>query len=100
MQFIVTGYDGGDENALNRRMAAREEHLAMAKKMYETGKWLYAAAVLDDESKMTGSMIVCEFDSMQDLEKEWLDKEPYVLGKVWEKIDITRAKVAPFWAEK
>lgn len=100
MQFIVTGYDGKDEGAIDRRMAAREAHLAMAGEMYESGKWLYAAAILSDEGKMQGSVIVCDFDSRQALETEWLDKEAYVLGKVWEKIDITRAQVAPFCAVK
>ncbi len=98
MQFIVSGYDGTDEGALDRRMAAREAHLAMAKLMAQEGKWRYAAAYLNDEGKMTGSMIVCEFDSMQALKSEWLDKEPYVLGKVWEKIEITRAQVPPLFS--
>ena len=100
MQFMVTGYDGKDAGALGRRMAAREAHLAMAGKMYEKGKWLYAAAILNEEEKMAGSLIICEFDSRSSLETEWLEKEPYVLGKVWEKIEITRAQVAPFCAPK
>ncbi len=100
MQFIVTGYDGKDDGALDRRMAAREAHLAMAGEMVEKGKWLYAAAILNEQEKMAGSVIVCEFDSRQAMESEWLDKEPYVLGKVWEKIDITRAQAAPFWDKK
>jgi uncharacterized protein len=98
MQFIVSGYDGTDEGALDRRMAAREAHLAMAKQMVETKKWRYAAAILNEENKMTGSLIICEFDSRQAMEKEWLDKEPYVLGKVWEKIEITRAQVPPLFS--
>lgn len=98
MQFIVTGYDGKDKNALERRMAVREEHLQMASEMSSRGKWLYAAAILDDDGKMCGSMIVCEFDSVESLQSEWLDKEPYVLGKVWETIEIKQAKVAPFCA--
>lgn len=100
MQFIVTGYDGKDKGALDRRMAAREAHLAMAKQMADKGKWLYAAAILNDEGKMTGSVIICEFDSKKQLETEWLEKDPYVLGKVWEKIEITRAQVAPFCAKE
>ena len=97
MQFIVIGYDGTDDKALDRRMAAREAHLAMAEKMHDTGQWLYAAAILNKEGTMTGSMIVCEFDSREALEEEWLDREPYVLGKVWEKIEIKGARVASFW---
>ena len=100
MQFIVIGRDGTDENALDRRMAAREAHLETAKVMHETGRWLYAAAILDDAGKMTGSMIVCDFESREALQEEWLDNEPYVKGKVWESVEITRAAVAPFWAPK
>lgn len=98
MQFIVSGYDGTDDGALDRRMAAREAHLAMAKQMVENKKWHYAAAILNEDEKMTGSLIICEFDSRQAMESEWLDKEPYVLGKVWEKIEITRAQVPPLFS--
>lgn len=100
MQFIVTGYDGKDNGVLERRLAAREAHLAMAGEMVGLGRWLYAAAILNDEGTMCGSIIICDFASREALENEWLKKEPYVLGKVWEKIDIRRAQVAPFWGEK
>lgn len=98
MQFIVLGYDGTDEQALDRRMKVREAHLNMASEMNEKGKWLYAAAILDDEGKMCGSMIVCEFDSRRALKEEWLDREPYVTGDVWKTIEIKQAMVAPFCA--
>lgn len=97
MQFIVTGLDGKDEKALDRRLVARADHLAMAQKMADTGNWLYAVAILNNERKMMGSVIVCEFDSKEALQKEWLDKEPYVLGNVWEDIQITEAAVAPIF---
>ena len=100
MQFIVFGYDGRDENALERRLAAREAHLAMAGEMYQAGRWLYAAAILSDDGVMCGSMIVCDFPSQEDLESQWLNREPYVTGKVWEKVEIKRAQVAPFCAPK
>jgi uncharacterized protein YciI len=100
MQFIVTGYDGEDEDALDRRMAAREGHLAMAQKMADSGNWLFAAAMLDQNKKMVGSTIVCEFDSKEALKKEWLDKEPYVVGDVWKKITITQAAVPPMFLKE
>ncbi|MCG8566539.1 MAG: YciI family protein [Desulfobacterales bacterium] len=98
MQFIVTGLDGKDQGALDRRMAAREDHLAMAKTMADTGKWLYAAAILDDDGKMIGSVIICEFESKEELKAQWLDREPYVLGKVWERVEITRGQVPPLFS--
>ncbi len=95
MQFIVIAYDGIDDKAIERRKAVREDHLKNAKEMFDSGKWLYAAAILDDAGKMIGSMVMCDFVSREELKKQWLNREPYVLGKVWEKIDINRAQVAP-----
>ena len=95
MQFIVTAYDGTDQGALERRLAARDAHLKSAKEMFDSGKWLYAAGILSDDGKMIGSMIVCDFASRDELE-EWLKVEPYVVGNVWKEIKINRAQVAPF----
>jgi len=94
MQFIVTGYDCKDKNALERRLAAREEHLKFAGEMFEQEKWLFASALLDDNGNMNGSVIACEYESEEELKKQWLDKEAYIIGKVWEKIIIRKAKVA------
>jgi uncharacterized protein YciI len=96
MQFIVVAYDGTDEGAMARRLAARDAHLKSAKEYYNTGKWLYASAILNDTGKMIGSMIICDFPSREELQKQWLDYEPYVTGNVWKTIDIKRAQVAPF----
>ena len=95
MQFIVLAYDGIDDKAIERRKAVREDHLKNAKEMFDSGKWLYAAAILDDAGKMIGSMVMCDFVSREELKKQWLNREPYILGKVWEKIDINRARIAP-----
>jgi len=100
MQFMVLGYDGVDKDALARRMAAREAHLKIGKEMYDAGKWLYAAGILNDEGKMCGSLIVCEFESREEMEKQWLGREPYNRGNVWQKVDIRRVQAAPFIAAK
>ena len=96
MQFVVIAYDGTDEKAFERRLAVREHHLKSAKELYDTGKWIYAAALLNDDGKMIGSMIVCDYQSREELQEQWLNNEPYVKGNVWKKIEIKRAQVAPF----
>lgn len=47
-------------------------------------------------SPCVGSVIVCEFDSREAMPAEWLDGEPYGLGRVREPIEIRGAKTAPF----
>jgi uncharacterized protein YciI len=100
MQFVLTAYDWVGPDALARRMAAREEHLKLGKELHDAGKWLYAAGILDDEGKMIGSMIVCDFPSRGEMQRQWLSLEPYITGKVWQKIEIRSAQVAPFCAAK
>ncbi len=95
MQFVVIGHDGKDDKAIERRLAAREAHLATFKENHAKGVLLYAVALLDDQGKMNGSVIVCDFASEEALKKEWLDTEPYVLGKVWESVEIRKGMVPP-----
>ena len=94
MQFVVIAHDFKDDKALERRLNVREEHLKFAGEMFEQGKWLFASALLDDNGKMNGSVIFCEYPSKDILRKEWLDNEAYVIGKVWEDIMVRMVKVA------
>ncbi len=54
-----------------------------------------AAAILDDDERMIGSMIVCDFPSRGELDR-WLEVEPYIKGNVWEKVRVHRAQSASF----
>ncbi|MDE5416048.1 YciI family protein [Alkalihalobacterium chitinilyticum] len=94
MQFIITAYDGTDEQALERRLGARDEHLQGVEERFKEGEHLYGAALLDDEGKMIGSVMVVDYPSKEALD-EWLKVEPYVIQNVWQKIDVQPCKVAP-----
>lgn len=98
MQFLITGYDGTDEKALERRLAAREDHLKLAEKLFKEEKLLYGGAILDDNDKMIGSCVVADFESREAVD-EYLKSEPYVLGNVWQKIEVKPYKVAPLFME-
>lgn len=93
MQFIVTGYDGKDEGALDRRMSAREQHLQTTSRMKAEGKTVFAAALTDDNGKMIGSVLMLDVVSREELDK-WLEVEPYVINNVWQSIDVKPIKIA------
>lgn len=93
MQFLVTGYDGKDEKAIERRLAYRDEHLALAASMAKENKFLCAAALVDEKDQMVGSVIMVDFPSREELD-EWLSIEPYIKGNVWESVDVKPCKVA------
>jgi len=95
MQFLVLGYDGIDEEAQARRLSVREDHLAGSQRMYAAGRWQDSGALLDDAGTMIGSFIVCDFASREELESQWLNHEPYVVGKVWKRVEIHPVLVSP-----
>jgi uncharacterized protein YciI len=98
MQFVITAYDGTDEHALQRRMDAREEHLKSVERRFKEGNHLYGAALLDDNERMIGSMMVVNYPSREAVD-EWLKEEPYVTGSVWQKIDVKPCMVAGTFME-
>ncbi|MDQ5937700.1 MAG: uncharacterized protein QG574_5059 [Cyanobacteriota bacterium erpe_2018_sw_21hr_WHONDRS-SW48-000092_B_bin.40] len=99
MQFIVTGLDGDDDGALARRTAVRDAHLAGVVELKQSGKILFGTAILDDNEKMIGSVMVVDFANRADLD-QWLKVEPYVTGDVWRKIEVAPCRVAPMFMAK
>lgn len=96
MQFLVIGKDGDDDKAMERRLAVREAHLKYGTEMEKSGDRWYGAVLLDDDGKMIGSMAVMDFPSEQEL-RDWLAKEPYVMGNVWKTIEIIKCNVKNPW---
>ncbi len=96
MQFLVIGRDGTDDRAVERRSAVRQEHIALGYKMEESGNRWYGSVLLDNDGKMIGSMAVMDFPSEKEMQ-DWLDKEPYVTGKVWEHVEVIKCNVKQPW---
>ena len=94
MQFLLTAYDGNDEQALERRLSNRDAHIQFSNELISKKQMLFGIAILTEEGKMIGSQVVYDFPSKQDLEK-MLEKEPYIIGKVWQKIEIVPCKIGP-----
>lgn len=96
MHFIITGHDGSDDQALERRINAREEHMLGVAEMVKQKKLLYAAALLNDEGTMIGSAMIVDFESRDELDR-YIETEPYVTGEVWENIDVKPCKIPPLF---
>ncbi|MDZ7896540.1 MAG: YciI family protein [Arcicella sp.] len=92
-QYLITAYDGTDENALERRMNVRPFHLEGAKKLKEDGNFIIGGAMLNEEGKMIGSTMILQFENPAELQN-WIDSEPYIQQKVWEKFEVKSFRVA------
>lgn len=96
MFFVVTGMDGTDENAPQRRQDARSAHLQVVKENYASGMLLMAAAFVNDEDQMIGSNMIVQVENRADVDA-WLEIEPYIIGKVWETVEVRPCKVPPLF---
>ena len=94
MHFLLMAYDGTDEQAPLRRQQARERHLASIEELKREGKALYGAAILNEKEEMAGSMVIYQFPTREDFDA-YLRVEPYVTGKVWQRIEILPCRVPP-----
>jgi uncharacterized protein len=97
MQFIIIAHDYKD--GLERRLKVREKHIKLGDILFEEGKALYGVALLNDKGDMRGSVYIMDFPSRIDLDK-WLETEPYVIGKVWEKIEVIPCRVGSSFTKK
>ncbi len=87
MQYVIHAYDYTDADSLDRRMAVRPDHFAGARQLKANGQFVIGGALLDPDGKMIGSMMVLDFATHEQFQF-WYDHEPYIRGRVWERIDI------------
>jgi hypothetical protein len=81
------------ENSIEKRLAARPDHLARVTTLVDEGRLLIAGphpvadSVDPGPAGFTGSLIVAEFDSLADAEA-WADADPYVAAGVYAKVTV------------
>jgi uncharacterized protein YciI len=93
MQFILIAFDGTDAGAPERRQKSRPEHLEKIARTKNAGNFLFGGAILNDQDQMIGSTILYEVGNREELDRILKD-EPYIINKVWEKIDIRPFRLA------
>lgn len=92
-QYLIIARDGDDQEALERRMKARPSHFDGARQLKLDGQFIIGGAILDDNGKMTGSMMIVQFETEDEL-LQWMRNEPYITGNVWQTIEIKPFRVA------
>lgn len=77
--------------ALEKRLAARDEHLEKIHELKAAGSIIDGGALLDDEDTMIGSIVMCSFPDRAGLDA-YLESEIYIRAGVWEDIQILPMK--------
>lgn len=92
-QYLIIARDGNDANALDRRMQARPDHFTGARKLKADGNFVLGGAMLSEEGKMDGSIMIVQFETDEEFHT-WLRQEPYVRADVWQTVEIKPFRVA------
>jgi len=92
-QYLITAYDYTDAGALERRTNVRPIHFEGARELKKSSNFIFGGAILNDEGKMIGSVMVMQFATEEQLE-HWKQTEPYITQKIWESYEIKPFKVA------
>lgn len=91
MLYLINGTDV--PNSLPLRKQVRSQHLARLEALQAQGRLVLAgpcpAIDADDpgEDGFTGSLIVAEFDSLQDAQA-WADADPYITAGVYAEVMV------------
>ena len=81
------------EDSLERRASARPEHLARVNTLVDEGRLLVAGphpavdALEPGEAGFTGSLIIAEFDSLDEA-RTWANDDPYVKAGVYSSVTV------------
>ncbi|MCW4149657.1 YciI family protein [Halomonas sp. 18H] len=80
-------------NSLERRLAARPDHLARLEALRDEGRLVLAGPTptIDSESPgdagFSGSLVVAEFDDLESAQA-WADADPYVIAGVYARVTV------------
>lgn len=91
MLYAIISEDVDD--SLDKRLAARPEHLKRLEALKEEGRLVLAGphpAVDSDDpgsAGFSGSLIVAEFDSLEAAQR-WADNDPYVAAGVYAQVRV------------
>lgn len=91
MYYAIIGDDAKD--SLDKRASARAAHIARLQFLLDRGRVLIAGPhpAIDSEDPgpagFTGSLIVAEFDSLEEAET-WAKEDPYVAAGVYQHVTV------------
>ncbi len=80
-------------DSLEKRRRSREAHFSRLQTLHRSGRLLLAGpfpatdCLEPGDAGFTGSLIVAEFDSLEDAQA-WADEEPYLAAGVYEEVPV------------
>jgi hypothetical protein len=96
---MVLAWDVEGEPGVARRDAARPAHAASIRALWDEGRVVLGAGILDDEGTVRGSLVIVDYPSREAVE-EYLRAEPFVTESVWERVEVHPVRVPDFYLQR
>jgi uncharacterized protein YciI len=93
MAFVVLGFDGTDEAASARRLAARDAHVAHITAEAKAGRLALGLPLHDEATQSIGSLMVLDVPD-RPAALAYLAAEPFAHG-VWQRTELHPFRIAP-----
>jgi uncharacterized protein YciI len=91
MWYAVISED--HEGSLEKRLAARPDHVARLKSLSDEGRILVAGPhpAVDSPDPgpagFTGSLVIVDFESLEEAQA-WAEEDPYIAARVYRKVTV------------
>jgi uncharacterized protein len=98
VHFLVLAWDvqeGGD----TRRDAARPAHAQSIRQLWEEGRVVLGAGILDDDGAVRGSLVIVDYPTREEVDS-YLATEPFVTEGVWGRVEVHPLRLPDFYLKK
>ncbi len=94
MAWLILAYDGADEGAPQRRIGARDAHVAFITAEAAAGRLLLGLPLHDEQAHSIGSLMVIAGEDRA-ARDAYLEREPFTRSGVWRRVECHPCRVAP-----
>jgi uncharacterized protein YciI len=84
---MVLAWDGAGEEAVARRDAWRAAHMESITALFQQGRVVLGAGILDDDGVVRGSLVVTDYPDRADVDG-YLASEPFQTEGVWDRVEV------------
>jgi len=98
VHFLVQAWDAPDDGGA-RRDAARPAHAQSIRELWEQGRVVLGAGILDDAGAVCGSLVIVDYPSRGEVDT-YLATEPFVTEGVWDRVEVHPLWVPDFYLKR
>src|SRR5579859_2840624 len=95
---MVIAWDLPGHEGVARRDDLRPAHAAAIRDLWEEGRVVLGAGILDDAGAVRGSLVIVDYPSRADVDG-YLASEPFATGGLWDRVEVHPLRLPDFYLQ-